>query len=70
MTYTLACRDLGADCDFVANGNSPVEVKRAVWGHVQRDHQPVAASLTPGMRAELDRQMDGLLHGHPHRPIH
>jgi predicted small metal-binding protein len=68
MTYTLACRDLGAHCDFVAKGASPVEVKRAVWGHLQRDHQPVAASLTPGMRAELDRQMDGLLGGHRYGP--
>lgn len=70
MTYTLACRDLGGDCDFVAKGTSPVEVKRAVWGHVQRDHQPVAQSLTPGMRAELDRHMDGLLDGPEQRRIH
>lgn len=59
MSYVLACRELGGDCDFVAAGATPTQVKRAVWRHVREDHaDPV---LTPGMRVELDRRMDGLL---------
>jgi predicted small metal-binding protein len=59
MRYVIACRELGGECDFVATGATPTEVKRAVWGHVRQDHGGVG--LTPGMRVELDRQMDGLL---------
>ena len=65
MPYVIACRELGGDCDFVATGTTPVDVKRAVWGHVQRDHGEVTPRLTPGMRAELDRQMDRILDGRP-----
>jgi predicted small metal-binding protein len=61
MKYVIRCLELGRECDFVATGETPVEVKRAVWGHVRQDHGRLG--LSPGMRAELDRQMDGLL-GH------
>lgn len=29
MTYTIACREIGGNCDFVATGATPTEVKRA-----------------------------------------
>jgi predicted small metal-binding protein len=67
MTYSITCRELGADCDFVATGPTPREVKRALWGHVGRDHAQVASSLTPGMRAELEGHMDGILDGQMRR---
>lgn len=66
MTFIIACRELGGDCDFVATGISPTEVKRAVWVHVRQDHGALSVGLTPGMRAELDRQMDGILDGQMH----
>ena len=61
MAYLIACRELGGECEFVASGPTPTDVKRAVWGHVQRDHGQLTSSLTPGMRAELERQMDRIL---------
>jgi predicted small metal-binding protein len=64
MTHTIACREVGGDCEFVATGVTPTEVKRAFWGHLLRDHGHLTASLTPGMRVELERRMDGILDGH------
>lgn len=61
MGLTLTCRDLGGDCDFVATGASPTEVKRAMWGHAHRAHPDAIAGLTAGMRAELERTMDEIL---------
>jgi predicted small metal-binding protein len=69
MTYSISCRELGADCDFVATGPTPRECKRAAWGHVGRDHAQVASSLTPGMRAELEGHMDGILDGQMRRAV-
>jgi predicted small metal-binding protein len=69
MGYSITCRELGGDCEFVASGATPREVKQAVWGHVLRDHGPIAASLTPGMRAELEGHMDVLLDGQMRRTV-
>jgi predicted small metal-binding protein len=30
MKYVIRCHELGAECDFVATGETPIEVKRAV----------------------------------------
>ncbi len=39
MAKTVSCRDIGADCDFVARGNSEEEVLRQVAEHARTDHQ-------------------------------
>jgi predicted small metal-binding protein len=39
MAKTVSCRDVGADCDFVARGNSEEEVLRQVAEHARTDHQ-------------------------------
>ncbi|HET7038508.1 MAG TPA: DUF1059 domain-containing protein [Gemmatimonadales bacterium] len=59
MRYSLTCLDVGGECDFVATGESPTDAKRRLWGHLRDRHGDL--SLTAGMRAELDQQMDGLL---------
>jgi predicted small metal-binding protein len=59
MRYAITCLELGGECDFVATGSTPIEVKRALWGHFRDRHGDLP--LTAGMRAELEQQMDGLL---------
>jgi predicted small metal-binding protein len=39
MPKTVSCRDVGADCDFVARGDSEEEVLRQVTEHARTDHQ-------------------------------
>ena len=38
MTYTLACRDSGVDCDFVARGETEEEVLAKGATHVKEVH--------------------------------
>jgi len=38
MTYTLACRDSGVDCDFVARGETKEEVLANGAAHVKEVH--------------------------------
>lgn len=59
VRYAINCLDIGGECDFVATGDSPTHVKRALWGHLRDRHGDL--TLTAGMRAELEQQMDGLL---------
>ena len=39
MPKTVSCRDVGADCDFVARGDSEAEVLRQVTEHARTDHK-------------------------------
>ncbi|MFH1646216.1 MAG: DUF1059 domain-containing protein [Chloroflexota bacterium] len=38
MAYTLACRDAGVDCDFVARGETEEEVLAEGIKHVKKVH--------------------------------
>lgn len=38
MTKTVSCRDVGADCDFVARGNSEEEIMQTLSEHARTDH--------------------------------
>jgi len=38
MTYTLACRDAGVDCDFVARGETEEEVLKIGAKHAKEVH--------------------------------
>jgi predicted small metal-binding protein len=39
MAMTVSCRDVGADCDFVARGNSEQEVMEKVSEHARTAHK-------------------------------
>jgi len=39
MAKTVSCRDVGADCDFVARGNSEDEIMQTLSEHARTDHQ-------------------------------
>ena len=38
MSYTLACRDAGVDCDFVARGETEEQVLAEGAKHVKKVH--------------------------------
>ncbi len=39
MAKTVSCRDVGADCDFVARGDNEEEVLRQVTEHARTTHK-------------------------------
>jgi predicted small metal-binding protein len=39
MPKTVSCRDVGADCDFVARGDSEEDVLRQVTDHARTAHK-------------------------------
>ncbi len=51
----LHCRDSGADCDFVARGNTEKEILDQAGRHAQQTH---SMKVTP----ELEQKMRGLIH--------
>lgn len=38
MTKILSCRDVGVDCDFVAQGETTEEVMEKATQHARKDH--------------------------------
>ena len=44
MAKTVSCRDVGADCDFVARGNSEEEIMSQVEEHARTAHSMSAVS--------------------------
>lgn len=45
MAKTMSCRDVGADCDFVARGNSEEEIMAQVSEHARTAHK--MSDITP-----------------------
>ncbi|MFC1978154.1 DUF1059 domain-containing protein, partial [Chloroflexota bacterium] len=46
MSYTLACRDAGVDCDFVAKGETEKELPAEGVKHVKAVHGYTDAQLS------------------------
>lgn len=55
MAKTVSCRDVGADCDFVARGNSEDEVMSQVEEHARTAHSmsPVPDEVRDKVRAAI-----------------
>ena len=45
MVYTLACRDTGVDCDFVAKGDTKEELMQTAGKHGKEVHAYTDAQL-------------------------
>lgn len=59
--YQYACRDLGADCDFMTTAATPEEVKKAVFAHAGVVHKEELATMTPEQLAQLEQAVDGAI---------
>lgn len=46
MTYTLACRDAGEDCDYVARGETEEELMAEGAKHIKEVHGYTDAQVT------------------------
>lgn len=55
---SLSCKDLGKDCEFVAEGDSPRKVKNKIFEHMRDEHPEMIAGMTDEQRRELERAMD------------
>lgn len=38
MSKTMSCRDVGPDCDFVAEGETDEEIMKQVTEHARTEH--------------------------------
>lgn len=58
---TLACRDMGADCDFVAKGNTAEEVKSNMMNHVKMEHKDMMDKMSGKDKEEMMKKMDQMM---------
>ena len=49
----LACRDVGIDCDFVAEGETTEEVLQKGMEHAKTSHNMTDADMTPEMMEKV-----------------
>lgn len=54
---TLACKDLGAACSFVAKGNSNVEVIKIMSEHAQAAHADKMKEMSASMNQQQIQDM-------------
>ena len=57
----LGCRELGGDCDYVAEGATTEEVKQELLAHVSVVHGTRVARMTQDERDALDVRIDQVL---------
>ena len=55
MAKTVSCRDVGADCDFVARRNSEEEIMGQVAEHARTEHNmdEIPAEIREQVRAAI-----------------
>jgi len=55
MAKSVSCRDVGADCDFVARGNSEEEIMSQVAEHARTEHNmdEIPAEIRDQVRAAI-----------------
>jgi len=55
---TLACKDMGIECDYVATKPTAQEVKDDLLAHAADAHSEMLASMSEKDKAEMMSQMD------------
>jgi HSP20 family protein len=55
---TLACSDMGIECDYVSTKPTAQEVKDDLLAHAQDVHSEMLVSMSEQEKAEMMRQMD------------
>jgi predicted small metal-binding protein len=53
MAYTLACKDAGVDCPYVARGETEEQMLEDGIKHVKETHGYTDENLTPEFMAEI-----------------
>lgn len=57
----VSCRELGGDCDYVAEGETREEVKKEWLAHMASVHRERAARMSEDERLALDVRIDQVL---------
>ena len=57
----LGCRELGAQCDFVARGASDDDVKQQMFDHAAQAHPDMLKGMTPEQEQQMRSRMDAML---------
>lgn len=60
----LSCRELGGDCDFVAEADTRQAVKSEWLAHVADAHRQRASRMSTDEREALDIRIDQVLSRH------
>ena len=55
MAYTLACKDAGVDCPYVARGETEDELLKDGIQHVKEAHGYTDEQLTPEFMADVKK---------------
>lgn len=61
MSYFLSDKDLGMDCNFVARGETPEEVKTKLFEHAMEAHADIFVSLTAEQQEEMSKKIGELI---------
>jgi len=56
--YQYACSYLGVDCDYSTTGESPEDVKKAVFDHAEVVHKEMLQSMTPEELTNLEKAVE------------
>lgn len=54
----LSCKAMGAECDFVAKGETDEEVKNKMMEHVKMAHSDMMKNMTEEKKKEMMMKMD------------
>jgi predicted small metal-binding protein len=54
----LSCRDMGADCDFAATGDTAEEVKKKMTDHAMTDHKAMMDGMSETEKKDMMAKMD------------
>ena len=55
---TLACKNMGISCDYVATKPTAEEVKADLSAHAQKVHPEILVGMSDKEQAEMMRKMD------------
>jgi predicted small metal-binding protein len=54
----FACKNLGLDCDFIAEGATKEEVMKMAMEHGNVVHADMMKDMTPGQMAEFGQKLE------------
>ncbi|MCI0433163.1 MAG: DUF1059 domain-containing protein [Gemmatimonadetes bacterium] len=59
----LSCKELGGDCDYVAEADTIEDVKRELLTHAARTHRHRIETMSQDEREAFDIRIDQVLRG-------
>ena len=56
--YSMNCKDMGVDCDYVATGATPKEVKAKMMKHGMESHKEMMEKMSTADKMEMENKMN------------